>query len=326
MSSDRVFLTGASGFIGGHVARELLSAGYRVSALMRDAGQHIPGTETVGGDLRRSGDLVGALRGCRYLVHCAAVYSFAPRAEAEMQRVNVAGTAALLEAARIAGVERTVVTSSSATVGPARDGRPATEEDQALGDLHSPYHRSKILQERAALAARVPSVLVLPTAPIGPADRKPTPTGRLVLDFARGRVFARPPGAGGLNLVAVEDVARAHVLALQRGRARERYLIGAENLRFDQVWEMLADVTGRAAPRWKIPYGMALALGWADGVRCRLSPRAEPVVPLEGVRMARELMHVDCTKAETELGYRPQPVRDALVRALEWYRVHDYLR
>lgn len=326
MLSDRVFLTGASGFIGGHVARELLSAGYRVSALMRDAGQHIPGTETVGGDMRRSGDLVGALRGCRYLVHCAAVYSFAPRVEAEMQRVNVAGTAALLEAARIAGVERAVVTSSSATVGPARDGRLATEEDQAPGDLRSPYHRSKILQERAALAARVPSVLVLPTAPIGPADRKPTPTGRLVLDFARGRVFARPPGAGGLNLVAVEDVARAHVLALQRGRARERYLVGAENLRFDQVWEMLADVTGRAAPRWKIPYGVALALGWADGVRCRLSPRAEPVVPLEGVRMARELMHVDCTKAETELGYRPQPVRDALVRALEWYRVHDYLR
>jgi len=301
-----------------------------VRALVREngsvTGYRVPSEsnsiEYVTGDLLRAGELARSMDGCRYLVHCAALYSFAPRDRVQMQRVNVTGTASLLDAAHVAGVERAVVTSSSATVGPANDLRPATEADIALDGHHSAYHHSKILQERAALAARVPTVLVLPTTPVGPGDRRPTPTGKLVLDFTRGRVFARPPGNGGLNLVAVEDVAAAHVLALQRGGERERYIIGGENFTFDQLWQALAEATGRPVPRWTIPYGVAVALGYADELRCRALPSAEPVIPLEGLRMSQDRMHVDSSKALTELGYRPGPVRDALARAVTWYRAN----
>lgn len=316
------------------MARALLEAGYSVRALVRESNGRahvvperssgLEAVETVSGDLLRAGELARAMGGCRYLVHCAALYSFAPRDRVQMQRVNVSGTASLLDAAHVAGVERAVVTSSSATVGPAHDGRPATEADRASDDHHSAYHRSKILQERAAHAARVPTVLVLPTTPVGPGDRRPTPTGRLVLDFARGRVFARPPGAGGLNLVAVEDVAAAHVLALRRGRERERYLIGGENLTFDQLWLVLSDVTGRPAPRWTIPYAFAVALGYADEMRSRVMSAA-PAIPLEGLRMSQDLMHVESSKAVAELGYKPSCARDALARAVAWYRAHGYV-
>jgi len=323
--SNRVFLTGATGFVGGHVLRALRAAGYAVTALVRGADAHVPDGEVVRGDLLRAGDLVPALRGCRYVVHCAALYSFSPHDRNALRRVNVLGTAGLLEAARIAGVERAVVTSSGATVGPARpNGRPATEDDRAVHGAFSAYHHSKLEQERAALAARVPVILVLPTTPVGPGDWKPTPTGRLIVDFARGRIFAAPP-SGGCNLVAIEDVARAHVLALERGRPGERYLIGAANLELGQLWRLLADVTGRPAPRWRIPYTLALLFGWGDEIRCRLQPRAEPRVPLEGVRMSVQRMYVDWSKAVRELGHEPQPVRDALERAVAWYRAHGYV-
>jgi len=325
LASARVFLTGATGFVGRHVLDALRAAGYEVLCLVREG--RVDGAETVVGDLRRPGELVRALRGCRYLVHCAAVYSFAPRDRALIRAVNVVGTAGLLEAARIAGVERAVVTSSAATVGPARAARPATEADCAehgAGVPMSAYHRSKLEQERAALAARVPAVLVLPTTPVGPGDWKPTPTGRLIVDFACGRVFASPP-PGGLNLVPVEDVARAHVLALERGQARTRYIVGGENLALDEVWRLLAEVTGRPVPRWRIPYPVALLAGCIDEVRCRLQPRAHPRVPLEGVRMSIQRMYVDDARARAELGHRPGPVRDALARAVAWYREHGYL-
>lgn len=306
--------------------RALRAAGYEVVGLVRDPAARIEDAETAVGDLRRPGELVPALRGCRYVVHCAALYSFAPRDRPALHSVNVMGTAGLLEAARIAGVERAVVTSSGATVGPAAPGGPPrTEANTPVDGTHaaSAYHHSKLEQEYAALAARVPVVLVLPTTPVGPGDARPTPTGRLVVDFARGRMFAAPP-PGGANLVPVEDVARAHVLALERGRPGERYLIGGENLGLDELWRMLADVTGRPMPRWRIPYGVAVLMGWADEARCRLQPRAEPRVPLEGVRMSVLRMYVDSSKAKTELGYRAGPVRDALARAVAWYRAHGY--
>jgi dihydroflavonol-4-reductase len=321
----RVFLTGATGFIGRHVLHALRAEGYGVRALVRRPGDTVEGAEPVLGDLRRPGELVPALRGCRYLVHCAALYSFTPADRAELRAVNVAGTAGLLEAARVAGVERAVVTSSSATVGPARSGgRPATEHDHAPLGHGSGYHRSKVEQEYAALAARVPAVLVLPTMPIGPGDWKPTPTGRLILDFARGRIFAAPPG-GGCNLVAVEDVARAHILALERGRPRERYLVGGDNMSFGDLWRALGDATGRRVPRRRIPYRLAVALGFADEARCRLRPRSVPRIPLEGVRMSAERMYVDSTKARAELGYAPGPVYPALERAVAWYRTEGYV-
>lgn len=323
--TDAVFLTGGTGFIGSHVLRALLAAGYRVRALVRGEGDRLPaldGCVPVRGDLDRPGPLARELASCRYLVHVASLYSFAPRDRPRAWATNVAGCRGLLEAARVAGVERAVVTSSSSTVGPAVDGRPATEADHAMHlDGLSAYHASKVAEEREALAARVPVVLVLPTAPVGPGDWKPTPTGRMVVDFLRGRMFASV--AGGLNMVAVEDVARAHVLALEAGRAGERYLVGGENLSFAEIWGRLAGLTGRPAPTRQIPHALALSLAWADEARCR-ALGGRPAIPLEGARMARHYMYVDDAKARRELGHDPSPVTAALGRAVDWYRAHGY--
>jgi dihydroflavonol-4-reductase len=303
---DRVFLTGATGFVGSHILRELLAAGYAVRALARNPqprGTEDERLEWITGDLRAVGGFSRAIRGCRYLVHCAALYSFAPRDRAKIHAVNVEGTASLMLAAHLAGVERAVLTSSSATEGHAYSG----------------YHRSKLDQERVAFASRVPVVALLPTAPVGPGDRKPTPTGKLVLDFARGRIVAKAPGNGGMNLVAVEDVARAHVAALERGAAGQRYIVGGENLSMDEIWEMLAEVTGMPMPQWRAPYALALAAGYFDELRCAICG-GTPNVPLEGVRLARQRMYADPSKALGDLAYTPTSVRAALERAVRWYR------
>ena len=327
MDADDVFLTGATGFIGHHVLDALLAAGYRVRALVRPTSRALPplaGCQPVVGDLARPGELAQQMAGCRYLVHVAALYAFSPRQRRDVWATNVRGCAGVLEAAHTAGVERAVVTSSSATVGPAHGESPADERDWAAeSDPRSAYHHSKLQQERVALSARTPTVLVLPTAPIGPGDWKPTPTGKMVVDFMRGRIFASL--GGGLNVVAVEDVARAHVLALQFGLPRERYLAGGENLSLAQLWERLAVICGRKAPTRRIPYALALTFGWADELRCWLAPGvATPVAPLEGVRMARHNMYVRCDRAKTELGYAPTPVTGALERAVRWYRDNGY--
>ena len=239
-----------------------------------------------------------------------------------MQQVNVAGTAGLLEAARIAGVERAVVTSSSAAVGPARDGRPVDEND--WGDPHhgaSGYHASKIAQERVALAARIPTVTVLPTAPLGPGDSRPTPTGQTVVDIMRGRVPAYLNG--GLNAVSVRDVATAHVLALERGVPSQRYLAGGVNLSLAELFALIATAAGRPAPSRELPYAVALAAALADEARSRLTG-ATPRVPLEGVRMGRMPMYSSSAKAEAELGYRPSAIEPAIAEAVTWYRDHAY--
>jgi len=322
LRDDRVFLTGATGFVGSHVLRELLAAGYRVRALVRDSGTRLDGCETVVGDLERAGELAKPLDGCRYLVHCGAMYSFAPQDRAALARVNVSGTESLFAAAHVAGIERALLTSSSATLGPAGEG-PSTEDDYARDGGHG-YHASKLAQERVAVSSRVPTVVVLPTAPVGPNDHKPTPTGAMILNFARGRMFAKPP-SGGLNLVPVEDVARAHVSALERGRTGERYILGGENLALDTIWEMLSEITGKPVPRVRIPTPVLYTIAYVDEMRCFIRRDARPLVPLEGVRMAEERMFADSRKAERELGYRPGSVRSALERAVGWYRDRGYL-
>src|SRR5215469_10866326 len=247
-------MTGASGFVGSHVLRALLDSGYSVRALVRGGKlpsqvnwlvkNDEPNLELVDGDMRETGKLVRAIDGCRYVVHAAALYSFAPRDRDQIHAVNVVGTEGLMTAAHVAGVERVVLTSSSATIGHEHNGKPADETCYpdhviTLKSLRGDYHNSKLEQERAAFAGRVPLVAVLPTAPVGPGDWKPTPTGKMVLDFMQGKISAKAPGHGGLNLVAVEDVAKMHVAAVQKGRLGERYIVGGENLSMDEIWQIL---------------------------------------------------------------------------------------
>lgn len=306
--------------MGAHILRALLNAGYSVRALVRNRVLPLAapplladdGLDLVEGELEDVGAFARALQGCRYLVHTAALYSFKPQDRARMHAVNVVGTESLFAAAHLAGVGRAVLTSSSATA-----------HRVPSGDA---YHASKVAQERAAFASRVPVVALLPTAPIGPGDWKPTPTGKLVRDFAQGKIAAKAPGNGGMNLVAVEDVAAAHVAALTRGRPGERYLLGGENLSMDAIWQMLADVTGRPMPPWRAPYALALAAAYVDEVRCRLNPEATPMAPVEGVRLARERMYADSSQASRELGFTPAPVRAALERAVAWYRAAEFTR
>ena len=325
MTGDEVFLTGGTGFIGGHVLDALLEAGHPVRALVRTPGRLSPrpGLAEIVGDVTRAGHLVNSMRGSAALVHTAAAYSFAPSERSRIRATNVGGTAGILEAARLAGIERAVVTSSSATVGPARMGRPASEADHADEHGHSAYHDSKIAAERAALAARIPTVLVLPTAPVGARDWKPTPTGGAVLTFLRGRVLASV--GGGLNVVAVADVARAHVAALERGKPRRRYLVGGDNLSFDELWAKLGAISGRRPPRARMPHAVALLAALVDEARCRAFPGAQPVVPLEGARMAQHHMYVDSRRAEDELGVIPSSVDAALEDSVRWYRDHGYV-
>lgn len=297
-----VFLTGATGFVGSHILRELLAAGYDVRALTR-VDMPAGGAQWVRGDLRDVGAFARSLDGCDYLVHCAALYTFAPSRRDEIAAVNVAGTESLLTAAHLAGIKRVVLTSSSATLGHAEGG----------------YHRSKLDQERVAFAARPDVIALLPTAPVGPGDRKPTPTGRLVRDFARGKIVARAPGSGGMNLVPVADVARAHVAALTRGTPGERYVLGGENFTMDEIWQMLSDVTGEKMPAWRAPYALAYAAGAFDELRSRITG-TEPAIPLEGVRLARVRMYADSSKARSELGFTASDIKAALASAVSWFR------
>ncbi len=277
--SGEIYLTGATGFIGGHVLDALLDAGHPVRALVRTPGRlsSRAGLTEVVGDVTCAGELVDSMRGCHALIHTAAAYSFAPAERSRIRATNVAGTAGILEAARLAGIERAVVTSSSATVGPARAGRPASEDNQADEHGHSAYRDSKIAAERAALAARIPTGARAANGPGGDAHWKPTPTGAALLTFLRGRVVASVDG--GLNVVAVRDVALAHLAALERGQPRRRYLVGGENLTFDRLWARLGAVSGRRHSRRHMPHAAVLIAALADEARCRVIPGARPVVP-----------------------------------------------
>jgi dihydroflavonol-4-reductase len=317
-----VFLTGASGFVGAHVLSALLKRGFRVRALVRDARALPPGATAVVGDLRAPASLLPALRGCRYVIHTAAVYSFSPRDAVAISEVNVRGTEGLLEAARIAGVERCVVTSSSSALAPATRSRPVTERSWAeTTEGRVTYHASKLVAERAALRALTPVITVLPTAPVGPGDRRPTPTGRIVIDLLRGRMPATL--RGGMNLVAVEDVAAAHVLALTRGRPQERYITGGVNLSLAECWRLIASAAGRRPRAFPLPYAIAATAARLDDLRLRAIGGA-PIVPLEGVHMGRLEMYSSSAKSIGELGYRPSSVGAAIERSVRWYRANGY--
>ncbi|HXN74337.1 MAG TPA: hopanoid-associated sugar epimerase [Candidatus Acidoferrales bacterium] len=323
-------VTGATGFVGSHVARQLVSSGQSVRALVRpDSNLDALGglnVELFQGDLRNVSSLERAMQGVRRVFHVAADYRlWTPRPE-EIYENNVEGTRKLLAAAQSAGVERIVYTSTVATIAVPRHGVLPDEDTRAtLDEMIGHYKRSKFLAEQVAVeaaAAGVPVVIVNPTAPVGPWDWKPTPTGRIILDFLKGKMPAYVDT--GLNVAAVEDIAAGHLLAAEKGRVGERYILGARNMTLKHILDALSAITGRPAPRVRLPHAVALAAGYADQWFSRLAGR-EPQIPVEGVKMSRHRMFVESDKAFRELGYKPTSVEAALERAVRWYEGHGYL-
>lgn len=313
-------VTGASGFLGWHVARVLRERGHHVRALVRP-GSRVAAldVETVAGDLRDPASLDRAAAGCELVFHVAADYRLWAKDPSELYRSNVDGTRNLLTAARRAGVDRVVYTSTVGCIGVPPGGLGDETTPVSLADMAGDYKRSKFLAEQVALEfARdgFPVVIVNPTAPIGDHDPKPTPTGKIVLDFLRGDMPAFIDT--GLNVVDVHDTAEAHLLACERGRPGERYILGSENLTLAQILQKLAAITGRKAPTVKLPYAVAWCAGFFSTAWAGVTG-APPRVPIEAVRMARKKMWVTHEKARRELGFNPGPAETALRRAVEWF-------
>jgi dihydroflavonol-4-reductase len=315
-------VTGASGFVGWHVARLLSERGHKVRALVRPASKiRELDAETFTGDLRDPASLESAVAGCGLVFHVAADYRLWARNPDELYNSNVDGTRNLLQAAHKAGVDRVVYTSTVGCIGMPK-GEPGDETTPVtLADMTGAYKRSKFLAERVALefaATGFPVVIVNPTAPIGDHDFKPTPTGKIILDFLQGDMPAYIET--GLNLVDVRDVAAGELLACERGVPGERYILGCQNMTLGEILQRLARITGRRAPKVKLPYAVA----WAAGVTTTgwaMMTGKPPRAPLDAVRMARKKMFVSTEKAKRDLGYNPGPVDAALERAVDWFQV-----
>ncbi len=331
-SNKPVLVTGATGFVGTAVARALIAAGRRVRALCRPSSdrRNLAGLklEICQGSLEDSASLAAAVADCGALYHVAADYRLWVRDPEAMYRVNVEGTRALMTAALAAGVERVVYTSSVATLGLHVDGMPADETTPStLDDMVGPYKRSKFLAEaevrRLIEAQRLPAVIVNPSTPIGPRDLKPTPTGRMIVEAASGRMPAFVDT--GLNLVHVDDVAQGHLLAEERGRVGERYILGGENLSLAEILRRIAKLTGRRAPTLRLPLPAVWPVAAVAEALGRLTGK-EPMVTFDSLRMARKTMFFSTAKAERELGFRARPVDQALADAIEWFRAAGMVR
>jgi len=327
---DVTVVTGGTGFVGAAVVRRLVSAGHRVRVLARPANSRrllagLP-VEIVDGDLADAASLERCLQGCRLLFHVAAMYTLWARDRRLFYEVNVEGTRRLLRGAAEAGVGRVVYTSTVGALGIPKDGRPGTEETPVgLADMVGDYKRSKFLAEEVArdfARQGLPVVIVNPSTPVGPGDIKPTPTGQMIVDFLRGKMWAYLDT--GLNLVDVGDVAAGHLLAAERGRIGERYILGGRDLTLREIFEILGRIAGMRPPRLKIPAAAVLPLArlseWiAD--HCTGRP---PLVAVDAVRMARKRMFFDPGKAVRDLGMPQSPVEDALASAVRWFRTNDY--
>ena len=327
----KAFVTGATGFLGSHVARVLGEQGADLRLLVRSTSnlRNLEGikAETATGDLRDSSSLEKGMSGCDTVFHVAADYRLWVRDPAEMYRSNVDGTKAILDAARKHGVRRVVYTSSVATVGFTGNGHPADEDSPvSLADMIGPYKRSKFLAEQLAMEAGgsgMQVVVVNPTTPVGEQDVKPTPTGRIVVDFLKRRFPAYVET--GLNLVDVRECAVGHVVALEKGRPGERYILGGENLTLKQILDKLGEISGLPSPKVKLPYVFAFATGIVDeAITGRLLHR-EPRATVDSVRMGKKKMFASCAKAERELGWKIVPVEAALRRAVEWFQANGYV-
>jgi len=325
------FVTGATGFLGSHVARVLSEQGAKLRLLVRPSSnlKNLEGlnAETATGDLRDPASFEKAIAGCDAVFHVAADYRLWVRDPEEMYRSNVEGTRAILDAARKSDVRRVVYTSSVATIGFSSDGRSADEDSPvSLADMIGYYKRSKFMAEQLALEvgrSGMQVVTVNPTTPVGEQDVKPTPTGRIVLDFLKRKFPAYVET--GLNLVDVRECARGHLAAFERGRTGERYILGGENLTLKQILDKLGQITGLPSPTIKLPYFFAFATGVVDeAITGRLLKR-EPRATVDTVRMGKKKMFASSAKAERELGWKVIPVDDALRRAVDWFRANSYV-
>jgi dihydroflavonol-4-reductase len=327
----RALVTGGTGFVGAAVARALLRAGWQVRALSRpesDRRNLDPlALEVVIGDLADPGSLERAASGCEALFHVAADYRLGARDPAPLYRTNVEGTRAVIEAAQRAGVARMVYTSSVACVGLPADGTPGREDAPvSLADMVGHYKRSKFLAEQVVreLAQRgAPVVIVNPSTPIGPGDIKPTPTGQMVLDAATGRMPAYVDT--GLNVVHVDDVANGHLLAYERGRAGERYILGGTDMTLREILTAIAQLVGRPPPRIRLPRRALLPFAYFAEFAAGLTGGSTRLT-VEGLRMARKRMFFSSEKAQQELGYRWRPPGEAFSDALDWLRQQGLLR
>jgi len=324
------FVTGATGFLGSHVARVLADQGADLRLLVRPTSilKNLEGlkAETATGDLRDAASLAKAIAGCDTVFHVAADYRLWVRDPDEMYRSNVEGTRAILDAARKSGVRRVVYTSSVATMGFTSNGTPADEDSPvALADMIGHYKRSKFMAEQVAIEAGrsgLHVVIVNPTTPVGEQDIKPTPTGRIVVDFLQRKFPAYVET--GLNLVDVRECARGHVSALERGKSGERYILGGENLTLKQILDKLGRITGLPSPKVKLPYVFAFAAAVVDEAITGRMLKREPRATVDTVRMGKKKMFASSAKAERDLGWKIVPVDEALRRAVEWFRTNGY--
>ncbi len=325
----KLFITGATGFVGAHVARLAAAGGAELRVLARgtsDTSRLPAGAEVVVGDLRAPEGFASALRGCDALIHVAADYRLWVPDPAEMYQANVEGTRRLLQMAREAGVRRVVYTSSVATMG--FHGHAVVDEETPVGeaDMIGHYKRSKWMAEQVALEAGRggQEVIVLnPTTPIGALDTKPTPTGRIVVDFLNGNFPAYVET--GLNLVDVEEIARMHLVALERGRVGERYILGGENLTLKQILDRLGKIAGRPSPKLKVPHAVAMAFAYFDETVTGRWRGKEPRATVEAVRMGKKMMFASSAKAERELGLKVGSVEVALRAACGWFYTNGYV-
>jgi dihydroflavonol-4-reductase len=326
-----VFLTGGTGFVGAHVVRALLKRGRTVRCLVRSSSrlsnlEELP-VEVVAGDVTDRASLTRAMAGARTVFHCAADYRLSARRPREIYAVNVEGTRNVLAAASEVGAERVVYTSSVGALGLTRDGLPGNEETPVEPrSLIGHYKKSKHQAERVAeeWAARgLPVVIVNPSTPVGELDIKPTPTGQMIVDFLNRRLPAYVDT--GLNIVDVRDVAEGHVLAAEKGRVGEKYILGNRDMTLKEILDTLSTVTGIPSPAIRLPHWIPLAAAAADTLAARLTGRP-PRVPLEGVRMSRHRMFFDAGKAIRELGLPQTPVEEALARAVAYFRENGYVR
>jgi dihydroflavonol-4-reductase len=328
----KILLTGATGFIGSAILRQLIQRGDNVRVLVRPNSnqQNLIGIdcEIFLGDLNDLGSIELAIKDCQVLIHVAADYRLWALNPNEITTTNVSGTRNVMTAAINANVERVVYTSSVATLGKIRDNIPANEDTpSSLSDMIGVYKKSKFLAEREVrrmiVNESLPAIIVNPSAPIGPRDLKPTPTGQVIIKAANGEIPAYIKT--GLNVVHVDDVARGHLLALEKGVIGERYILGGENLTFKEILELVSKCTNKAAPTISIPPSVVLPIAYLVQAWASITKSSEPFVTVDGLQMAKQVMYYDSNKAELELGYRSRSAKEAIQDAIKWFGEHGYL-